>query len=76
VNGHTDVAKCEAFDNAGTATSVEAGERIAGGIFAANGGCALHFQTHHYCARGKTFYIKASAGTSVYVTGKGYLIRS
>lgn len=76
VNGHTDVATCEAFDNAGTATTVEAGEVIVGGAFAANGGVALHYQTPHYCRRGVTFYIKASAGTSVYVTGKGYIINS
>jgi len=64
----------ELFDDANANGTVDAGERIGGGDFAANGGLT-ESSIEHPCQLGKTPKIKASASGTVKAVVRGHLIK-
>lgn len=62
------------FDDVATSGTVNTGERLTGGIFAANGGIALAFHFPLQCKLGSTPKIKASAAGNVTALIHGYVM--
>lgn len=76
VNSHTAAQLVEFFTDRNSDGNVDAGERIVGGILAANGGVAARsLGTPFVCAVGLVPKTKSASG-AVYVTGTGHVIRA
>ena len=74
VNSHTAAQLVEFFTDRNSDGTVDAGERIVGGILAANGGVAArNLGTPFYCDVGLAPKVKSASG-AVYVTGTGRLV--
>jgi hypothetical protein len=73
VNGASAAVLIEFFNDRDSDGIVDAGERICGGKFAANGGVSHEYGQPRLCKKALIPKVKQASAGDVYVTGSGFL---